>query len=74
MDGIDKLNQAIDYIEQHLNEDIDYQVLADIAGCSSYYFQKLFLYMAQLSLSEYIRFRRLSMAAVDLQKTKCKVI
>lgn len=74
VDGIDKLNQAIDYIEQHLNEDIDYQVLADIAGCSSYYFQKLFLYMAQLTLSEYIRFRRLSMAAVDLQKTKCKVI
>ena len=51
VDGINKLNQVIDYIEQHLSEAIDYEVLADIAGCSSYYFQKLFLYMAQLSLN-----------------------
>ena len=48
MDGIDKLNQAIDYIEQHLNEDIDYQVLADIAGCSSYYFYINFIYNFRL--------------------------
>lgn len=74
MDWIERLNHAIMYIEQHLMEDLDYEVIADISGCPFYYFQKVFLYMANVTVHEYIRCRRLSLAAVELQKNNEKVI
>lgn len=45
-----------------------------VAGCPSYYFQQMFLYMTNMTLREYIRRRRLSLAAVELQKDSGKVI
>ena len=39
----------------------------DILGCSSWHFQRMFTYMAGIPLSEYIRRRKMSLAAVDLQ-------
>lgn len=74
MDWINSLNKALDMIESHLTSEIDYDELSAITQCPMYYFQKLFLYMSGLSLNEYIRLRRLSLAAVDLQKNKVKVI
>lgn len=74
MDWVENLNAVIDYIEQHLREDLKYEELAKLANCPSSYFQKLFLYMTNISLSEYIRFRRLSLAAVELQKENVKII
>lgn len=67
MEWIERLNQAMDYIEQHLTGTIDYGQLGTIACCSSYHFQRMFSYMAGLPLSEYIRRRKMSLAAVDLQ-------
>lgn len=67
MDWVDGLNQTIAYIENHLTEDIDGNRLAQIAGCSAYHYQRMFAYMAGVPLSEYIRRRRMSRAAVDLQ-------
>ena len=55
MEWIDRLNDAIAYIEEHLTEKIDYEQLGQIACCSSYHFQRMFAYMAGVSLSEYIR-------------------
>jgi len=66
MEWIDSLNKAIDYIEEHLTDKIDYAELGRIACCSSYHFQRMFTYMAGVSLSEYIRRRKMSLAAVDL--------
>lgn len=74
MNWVNRLNKAICYIEQHLTEKLNYEKIADIAGCPIYYFQKLFLYMSNITLNEYIRLRRLSLAAVELQKTNAKVI
>lgn len=74
MDWIDSLNKALDIIESHLCDEIDYDEISAITQCPNYYFQKLFLYMSGLSLNEYIRLRKLSLAAVDLQKNKVKVI
>ncbi|MDL2225858.1 GyrI-like domain-containing protein [Eubacteriales bacterium OttesenSCG-928-M02] len=48
--------------------------LSAIAGCSSYHFQRVFSYMAGVTLGEYIRRRRLTQAAVSLQSTGEKVI
>lgn len=74
MEWIERLNQAIGYIEEHLQEEIDYEQLAKIACCSSYHFQRMFSYLANVSLAEYIRRRRMSLAAVDLQAGDMKVI
>ena len=67
MDWITGLNKTMDYIEAHLRGEIDYEQLARLACCSSYHYQRMFAYMAGVSLGEYIRRRRMSVAAADLQ-------
>lgn len=74
MEWIERLNKAIDYIEEHMGEKIDYDQVAKVACCSTYHFQRMFAYMANVSLSEYIRRRRMSLAAVDLQSGDEKVV
>lgn len=74
MEWIDRLNEAMEDIEKHLTDKVDYDRLGRIAGCSSYHFQRMFAYMAGITLSEYIRRRKMSLAAVDLQTGKEKII
>jgi len=74
MEWIERLNEAIGYIEEHLTDEIDYEQLGRIACCSSYHFQRMFAYMAGVPLSEYIRRRKMSLAAVDLQGKNMKII
>lgn len=69
MDWIERLNHAVNYIEEHLTEKIDYDELSRIIDCPSYHFQKMFFYMTDLSLSEYIRRRRMSLAAVGFSES-----
>ena len=66
MEWIDRLNRAMDYIEGHLEEP-DWQTAAGIAHCSPYHFQRMFTLLAGMPLSEYVRRRRMSRAAVELQ-------
>lgn len=74
MEWIERLNETITYMEEHLTEEIDYVKLGQIAGCSTYHFQRMFHYMAGVTLSEYIRRRRMSLAAADLQGGEEKII
>lgn len=74
MDWITRLNSAIAHLEAHMTEEVDYAQLAQIACCSSYQFQRMFSYIAGVPLSEYIRRRKMSLAALDLQGTDAKVI
>lgn len=74
MDWIGRLNSAIDYIEENICDTINIEEVAKIACCSTYHFQRMFAYMANIPLSEYIRRRRMSLAAVDLQNGDSKVI
>lgn len=74
MDWIKRLNNAIYYIEEHLTDKISYEHLGKITCCSSYHFQRMFTYMAGIPLSEYIRRRKMSLAAVDLQSGRKKII
>lgn len=74
MEWVERLNEAISYIEEHLTDEIDYEKLGQIACCSAYHFQRMFTYMAGISLSEYIRRRKMSLAAVDLQGGDLKII
>lgn len=74
MEWIEYLNKAICYIEEHITEEIEYDQVAKTANCSTYHFQRMFSYMANIPLSEYIRRRRMSLAAVEIQSGSGKII
>lgn len=74
MEWIERLNSAVNYIEEHIKETINLEEVSKIACCSTYHFQRMFAYVANIPLSEYIRRRRMSLAAVDLQSGNEKVI
>lgn len=74
MEWLKKLSGAIDYIENNLDGQISYDKAARIACCSTFYFQRLFSYVSGISLSEYIRRRRMTQAGFELQRTDKKVI
>jgi AraC family transcriptional regulator len=74
MDSLKRLNEAIAYIEENLTGDIDFKEVARIAFCSEYHFQRMFSYLAGVSLSEYIRRRRLSLAAFELINSHVRII
>ena len=74
MDFLDRMNQVIDYIEEHLDEDVVYNNLADIVCCTVYQFGRVFSYVVGIPLSEYVRRRRLSQAALELQSGGVRVI
>lgn len=61
-----ELNQVIEYIEEHLTADITLEEISEYAGVSDYHFRKIFFYLSGLTLSEYIKNRKLSEANKDL--------
>ena len=69
-----QLSQVIDYIENNLDGVISYDEAAKIACCSTYYFQRIFSYITGITLSEYIRRRRMTKAAFELETTNKKVM
>ena len=74
MDWITGMQNAIDYIEEHITEKVDYEEIARCSCLSSYNFQRAFGILCGYTLGEYIRNRRLSMAGQDLAQTGMKVI
>ena len=74
MDWLDNMNNAMDYIESNLADNISYDKIAQLACCSTYHFQRMFPFITGVTLSEYIRRRRLTLAAFELQTTNAKVI
>lgn len=69
-----ELNNIIKYIEEHLEEKIDYETLARFLGVNEYTMQKLFSLLTNIPLAEYIRKRRLSCAGFDLYENNTKII
>lgn len=74
MDSFKSMNNALAYIEEHLIEEIDYSKVSQIAYCSEYHFKRMFSFLAGISLSEYIRRRRLTLAALDLKDKDLRII
>lgn len=74
MDGLTGMNNVVKYIEEHLTEPVPLEVLAQIAGCSVYEFSRIFSFMVGVSVTEYIRRRRLSQAVFDIQNGNDKII
>ena len=74
MDWITGIQKAIDYVELHLTDEIDYEATAKEACSSSFHFQRLFSFLCGYTLGDYIRMRRLSLAAEDLTRSDDKII
>ncbi|AWD63616.1 MULTISPECIES: AraC family transcriptional regulator [Priestia] len=74
MDLLRNMNRALDYIEENLTNDIDFREVARLALCSEYHFKRMFSFLAGITLSEYIRRRRLTLAAFELKDSNIKVI
>ncbi|WML34304.1 AraC family transcriptional regulator [Clostridium sp. OS1-26] len=74
MDSLKRMNEALSYIEENLTNDIDLKEVARIALCSEYHFQRMFSFLAGVTLSEYIRRRRLTLAAFELNNSNMRVI
>jgi AraC family transcriptional regulator len=74
MDWLERMNRAMEYIESAAADEFTYENAARIACCSAYHFQRMFPFITGIPLSEYIRRRRLSLAAFELQTNGAKVI
>jgi len=74
MDWITGIQAAINYIEDHLTEELDYEVIAGKSFSSSAHFQRIFSILCGYTLGEYIRNRRLTLAGSELAAGKEKVI
>jgi AraC family transcriptional regulator len=74
MEWIAGIQKAIDYMEAHLMEEIDYEAVAKEAYSSVFHFQRVFGILCGFTLGDYVRMRRLSLAAADLIHTDERVI
>ncbi len=74
MNQLKHMNDALSYIEEHLTEDVDLQLAAKIACCSEYHFKRMFSSLSGMPLSEYIRRRRLTLAAQELVGGAARVV
>ena len=71
---LERMTKVLDYIENNLDSEIDMDKLAEIACYSLVNLQRVFSIIADIPLSEYIRRRRLTLAAFELQNSNIKVL
>ena len=74
MDILKQFNNAIPYIENNLCSEIDTCRIAEIALCPYDKFKRFFSYMTNMSVSDYIRKRRLTLAGRDLNVNKKRTL
>ncbi|WP_181350831.1 AraC family transcriptional regulator [Thalassobacillus sp. CUG 92003] len=74
MDSLSGMNRALAYIEEHLAWEIDIKKAAELALCSEYHFKRMFSTLAGVTMSEYIRLRRLTLAGLELKNENTRVI
>lgn len=74
MDWMKGLQKAINYMETNILKEIDYEEVAKCAYSSSFHFQRTFSLLTGITVGEYIRNRRLSLAAIELSMSKTKII
>lgn len=74
MNWIKGLQRAINYIETNILENLDYEDISKYAYSSSFYFQRTFSLLTGITVGEYIRNRRLTLAGIELSMSKSKII
>jgi len=74
MDLLTQLNCAVGYIEENICNDLALADVSKVTTYSSYHFGRLFYYIAEIPLSEYVRKRKLTLAGIELKNSDIKVI
>ena len=74
MGWVESMQQAIDFMEEHLEEPIAFEQIAAQAQVSVFHFQRTFTILTDMSVGEYLRGRRLTLAAHELVSTDRKII
>ena len=74
MEWTERMSAAVDYIENNLTGEVDFHEAARKANCSPFHFSRIFTIVTGVTLSEYVRRRRLTLAASELSHGKAKVI
>ena len=69
MNNLQLIEKALYYIDEHICEELTYEHLAEVFGYSSFHFHKIFSSVTDLSITEYIRKRRLTVAHKKLCET-----
>lgn len=71
---IEGFQDSIDFIEQNLTNDLDIKDIADKAALSPFYYQRIFGALCGMTVGDYIRARKMTLAAEELIKSEVKVI
>ncbi len=74
MDGLQRMLDSIDYIEGNLEQHLCIEDIAEVACMSKFHFQRMFSMLTGYTVGEYIRNRRITVAAQELVRSKSKVI
>ena len=74
MTMLERMNTTMDYIEAHLLEELHMPMIAKVAGTSENEIQKTFYALTGISIVEYVRRRRLTLAGFELQKKERSVL
>lgn len=74
MEWVDRMNKVIDFVEDNLLNEIDTEEIARIMACPFSVFQRSFIQITGIPLTEYVRRRKLTCAACDIQNTAEKII
>ena len=64
--GLKKIDEVIDYIESNITNDLDYNLMAAKMNLSVYEFRRIFSFVVGCPISEYVRKRKLSLAALEI--------
>nr|WP_314464087.1 effector binding domain-containing protein [uncultured Clostridium sp.] len=74
MDWINGIQKAVDYVEEHITMDLDFNEIAKQAYSSGFHFQRVFGILCGFTLGDYIRMRRLTLAGLELAGTKKRIL
>ncbi len=74
MDWISGIQKAVDYVEAHITEELDFCEIAKQAYSSSFHFQRVFSILCGFTLGDYIRMRRLSLAGSELAAMDIRIL
>lgn len=74
MGWVESLQRAIEFMEENLLEEISIEDIAQVANSSQFHFQRTFSILTDISVGDYLRQRRLSLAAQELVNTEVKII
>lgn len=74
MHAWEQIQKTVDYIEEHLSDELNIESLAEIAALSPFYYQRLFSRLVKKPVSEYIKLRRLAGASEMLISSQKRIL